>query len=139
MSYKRIPLDQVLPYPLVIGDPQFCEGYCSQIERILRVVDHEPLAAGHAKSFDLVMALVAAGFALVLVSATEIATSREPGIVARTLAGCSPVRTTYLLRLDAEPSENLERFVELVGAIKTPAPTIRSVPPEDDFDEDTDP
>lgn len=118
LAYKRIPLEEVVRYPLVMGAPQFCEGYCRQIERILHAVDHEPLVAEQVLSFDLMMALVAAGFALALVSAQQIAASREPGIVARPLAGRSPMLTTYLLRQDAEPSESLARFIERVSTIE---------------------
>ncbi len=36
LSHKRIPLDEVLRYPLVMCDPQVCEGYAHQIARVLR-------------------------------------------------------------------------------------------------------
>lgn len=139
LAYKRVPLDEVLRYPLVMGDPQCCEGYCRQIEHILRTVNQEPLVAEHVKSFDLMMALVAAGFALALASASQIAASREPGIVSRPLTGRSPMLTTYLLRQDAEPSENLARFIERVGTVEPPAPTIRTIPPDVDSVEETQP
>ena len=117
LAYKRIPLDEVLRYPLVMGDPQFCEGYCQQIERILRVADQKPLVAEQVMSCELMMAMVAAGLALGLAGASQIAGGREQGIVSRPLAGRPPVLTTYLLRLDREPSERLSRFVERVVAV----------------------
>lgn len=129
LAYKRIPLVEVLRYPLVMGDPQFCDGYCHQIEHILRVVDQEPLVAEHVKSFDLMMALVASGFALALASASQIAASRESGIVARPLAEGSPTLTTYLLRQDAEAPKNLMRFIERVGTLESSVPTIRTLRP----------
>ncbi|MDP9651074.1 DNA-binding transcriptional LysR family regulator [Paraburkholderia caledonica] len=45
MSHKRIPLEEVLRYPLVLSDPHVCEGHARQIERLLRQVDMEPLIA----------------------------------------------------------------------------------------------
>ena len=117
LAHKRIPLDEVLRYPLVMGDPQYCEGYCRQIERILRAADHAPLIAEHVISFDLMMALVAAGFALALAGASQIAASRETGVVARPLAGRPPMLTTYLLRRDAESPEGLDRFIERVASL----------------------
>jgi len=45
LAHARIPLDEVLRYPLVMGDPQVCEGYNHQIERVLRALDKEPLVA----------------------------------------------------------------------------------------------
>lgn len=115
LSYKRIPLEEVIRYPLVLGDLHICEGYARQIERVLRQVDQEPLIAERVASADLMMALVAAGFALGLAGASRIAASRELGIVARPLAGRTPVLTTYLLHLDADPSATLAHFIARVG------------------------
>lgn len=117
LAHKRIPLEEVLRYPLVLGDSHACEGYSRQIERVLRRVDQEPLIAERVASVDLMMVLVAAGFALGLAGVSQITTSREPGVVARPLAGCTPMLTTYLLRLCSDPSEPLARFIERVGAV----------------------
>lgn len=73
------------------------------------------------------MALVSAGFALGLTGATHIAVSREEGVVARPLASRVPPLTTYLLRLEGDPSETLGRFIERVQAIESPE-TPRAVP-----------
>ncbi|WP_457977748.1 LysR family transcriptional regulator [Ectopseudomonas composti] len=119
LAYKRIPLDEVLRYPLVLGDPNACEGYARQIERVLRRVDREPLIAERVASTDLMMALVAAGFALGLIGASQIAASRESSVVARPLAGRTPMLTTYLLRPDSGPSETLGRFIERLGTLES--------------------
>ncbi|SFX80596.1 LysR family transcriptional regulator [Azotobacter vinelandii] len=120
LAHKRIPLEEVLRYPLVLCDPQACEGHARQVDRVLRRVDMEPLVAERVASCDLMMALVSAGFALGLTGAAHIAASREQGVVARPLARCSPMLTTYLLRLDGEPSETLARFIDRVQAIESP-------------------
>ncbi|WP_049441178.1 LysR family transcriptional regulator, partial [Stenotrophomonas maltophilia] len=36
LTHKRIPLEEVLRHPLVLGDPAVCEGHARQIDRILR-------------------------------------------------------------------------------------------------------
>ncbi len=113
-AQRCIPLEDVLRYPLVMCDPQACEGHARQIARILRTVDREPLVAEQVASLELMIALVTAGFALGLAGASQLAACREQGVVARPLAGCSPVLTTYLLRPNAEPSETLVRFIERV-------------------------
>lgn len=114
LAYQRIPLDEVLRHPLVACDPQSCEGHCSQIRRILRGADLEPLVVEQVASHDLMMTLVAAGYALALVGASHLAASRSSEVVARPLAGRSQVLTTWLLRRDVEPSETLRRFIERV-------------------------
>lgn len=125
LAHKRIPLDELLRYPLVLCDPQVCEGHAKHVERILRRAEMEPLIAERVATCDLMMALVSAGFALGLAGAAHIAASREPGVVARPLAARVPPLTTYLLRLDADPSAELARFIERVQNIElqqTPRP-----------------
>lgn len=121
LAYQRIPLDEVLRHPLVACDPQSCEGHCHQIRRILRGADREPLVVEQVSSHDLMLTLVAAGYALALVGASHLAASRREEVVARPLAGRSQVLTTWLLRRDAEPSGTLRRFIERVTPISDPS------------------
>lgn len=136
LKYKRIPLEEMLRYPLVLCCPQACEGHARQVERVLRRSDMEPLIAERVASFDLMMALVSAGFALGLAGAPHIAASREPGVVARPLAGRSPLLTTYLLRPEGEASEVLSRFIERVQAIEAPDGGRPTPPLEPDTEEE---
>lgn len=117
LAYKRIPLDEVLRYPLVLGDPNACEGHVRQVDRILRKHDKEPLIVQRVATFEVMMTLVSAGLALGLAGAAHIASTREPNVVARPLAGRPPMLTTYLLRPDAEPSQALARFIERLEAL----------------------
>ncbi|MFT0534349.1 LysR family transcriptional regulator [Castellaniella hirudinis] len=117
LAYRRVPLEEVLRYPLVLGDPAACEGHARQIDRILRKQKLEPMIVQHVTSYDLMMTFVSAGIALGLAGAAHITASRDPGVIARPLAGKQPLLTTYLLRRDKEPSEMLTRFVERVGCI----------------------
>jgi len=137
LSYKSIPLEEVLRYPLVLGDPQICEGYARQIERLLRRVDQEPLVAERVASIDLMMTLVSAGFALGLAGYSQIAASRESGVVARPLDGDTPMLTTYLLRLDNEPSETLAHFIERACNFEMSAIDRPNVPPQAEAPEET--
>lgn len=120
LAYKHIPLDEMLRYPLALCDVQAYEGHARQIDRALRQSNLEPLIAERVASFDLMMTLVSAGFALGLAGASQIAASREPSVIARPLAGRSHMLTTYLLRVDSEPSDALVRFIERVFAIDPP-------------------
>lgn len=120
LAYKHVPLDEVLRYPLALGDPNACEGHARQVERVLRQASQEPLIAERVASFDLMMTLVSAGFALGLAGASQITASHEPSVVARPLAGGSHKLTTYLLRAGGEPSDALARFIERVYAVEPP-------------------
>lgn len=139
LKYKRIPLEEMLRYPLVLCDPNVCEGHARQIERVLRRSDMEPLIAERVGSCDLMMALVSAGFALGLVSAAHIAASREADVVARPLAGHVPVLTTYVLHRAGESSQVLSRFIERAQAIESPDAARATPPLEPDPQEDAEP
>ncbi|MGY2488407.1 LysR family transcriptional regulator [Cupriavidus sp. CP313] len=121
LAYRYIPQEELLRYPLVLFDAQACEGHARLIDRLLRRMDHEPLVADRVSSVDLMMTLVSAGLALGLTGASQILASRESGVVARPLAGQVPMVTTYLLHLDAEPSETLARFIQRASAVESPA------------------
>ena len=133
LKHKRIPLDEVLQFPLVLCDPHACEGHARQVERVLRRSDREPLIVECVPSFELMMVVVSAGFALGLVGGSHIAAIREPGVVARPLAGRSPLLTTYLLKREDESSDVLSRFIERVQAIDLPEGARPAQPPESDL------
>lgn len=139
LKHKRIPLEEMMRYPLVLCDPLACEGHARQVERVLRRSDMEPLIAERVASCDLMMALVSAGFALGLTGSAHLAASRELGVVARPLEGRSPVLTTYLLHREGESSEVLSRFIERVHAIDLPEGARLAQPPESNPPEDTEP
>ncbi len=131
LAYARIPLDEMRRYPLVLGDVQAYEGYNRQIERLLRCEGEEPLVIERVLSFDLMMALVSAGFALALAGASQLAAMRESNIVVRPLADGAPMLTTYLLRRDAEASGSLERFVARVAALEDGGELCNASRPDD--------
>ena len=94
LAHKRIPLDEVLRYPLVLGDPAVCEGYARQVDRVLRTQEQEPLLVQRVASPEMMMALVSAGLALGFAGAAYIAANREANVVGRPLAGEPPMLTT---------------------------------------------
>lgn len=120
LEYRRIPLEVVLQQRLVLGDPAACQGHTRQIDRILQRREEELQIAQRVATFDVMMALVSAGLGVGLAGAAHIASSREPGVLARHLAGKPPMLTTYLLRRNVEPSPMLARFIERVTHIGLP-------------------
>jgi len=132
LMYKRVPLDEVLRYPLVMCDPKVCESYGRQIERILRAVDMDPLVAEEVASLDLMLTLVAAGYALALVGASQVTACRNPDVITRPLAGRSPMLITYLVRRDTDPSEVLSRFIDRVCPMSAEAGPAWTRSPDSD-------
>ncbi|NIJ75516.1 DNA-binding transcriptional LysR family regulator [Xanthomonas campestris] len=120
LAYKEVPLHELTCNPLVMCDPQACEGYSRELTRLLRTLEREPSIVEHVVSLDMMLTLVAAGYGIGFSTAARIAICRHPGVVIRPLAVDSALLTTYLLRLDSEnPSIPLDRFTARLHAQMT--------------------
>ncbi len=119
LTHKRVPLDSLLQFPLILCRPEICEGSTRQIERVLRTADIEPQVAEHVVTHDLLLTLVAAGYGVGLTSSSQVDASRHPDVVVRPLAEEAVALTTYLLRPDVEPSEQLSHFIDRVSPLDT--------------------
>lgn len=121
LSYRRVPLEEVVRYPLVLCDPQVCEGFWHQLQRVLGSVNTRLTVADRVPTLDLMMALVAAGYGLGFSSLARITELNNPGVVARPLDGCATMLTTYLVRREGEPSRQMARFIERVSPAESQA------------------
>lgn len=119
LTYKRIPLQEVVRYPLVLCDPNVCEGFWNHLQRMLATVDTQLTIADHVPTLDLMMALVAAGYGLGFSSQARITELNNPDVVARPLAGYPALLTTYLIRRKTEPAEQLARFIDRLNHADT--------------------
>ena len=119
LIHKQVPLNELMNQPLVLPDLEACKGYASQVDSIFKRMGKEPMIANRVMTSDLMLALVSAGLGVGLADAPKVATSREHGVVIRSLAFRQAVLTTYLLRLDTEPSPMLARFIELLASVET--------------------
>lgn len=112
LVHREVPLHELGNHPLVLCDPQVCEGYCRELARILRPLEREPNVVEHVSSMDMMLTLVGAGFGLGFTTQTKSAFYQRPDVVIRPLASDSAVITTYLLRRgEGNLSPLLERFI----------------------------
>lgn len=74
---------------------------------MLGTVDTRLTIADRVPTLDLMMALVAAGYGLGFSSLARITVFNNPDVVARPLAGCPTMLTTYLIGREGEPAEQL--------------------------------
>lgn len=112
LVYPVIPLNELLRHPLVMCDPEVCEGYHRSVERILRTSNNEPNIVERATSLGMLLTLVAAGYGAGFVTTAQIDALRIPDVVTRPLMATTPVLTTYLLRKDGDVSEALATFID---------------------------
>ncbi|WP_181298986.1 LysR family transcriptional regulator [Pseudomonas sp. Q2-TVG4-2] len=114
LAHRQIPLEEVVRHPLILCDPQVCEGFWQQLQPLLRPVELRLTIAERVPTLDLMMALVAAGYGLGFSSLARIAELNNPDVVTRPLAGKTTMLTTFLVRRDIQPSEPLNRFMSRV-------------------------
>ncbi len=132
LNHSRVPLRELLRYPLVLGHTTICEGFTRQIDRILHQTDQEPLILERVSSFDMMVTLVAAGYALGLAGASHMLVCGDRGVVARPLAGKAATLTTYLVHRNENLSEAMERFIGRVETLEwsgTDSPDYRQPDP----------
>jgi len=111
LVHKTIPLPDLVDYPLILYDPQQCEGQHRELLRLLRPLEGELNIVEYAASQDMMLALVGAGYGIGFITANRFALYRCPHVIARPLDEDSAVITTYLLRLNEETSTGLlDRF-----------------------------
>ena len=112
LAHKAIPLRELEHHPLVLCDPHICEGYCRELARLLRLLEHEPDVVERVSSLDMMLTLVGAGYGLGFTTAARLAVSQRADVVARPLDAGSAVITTYILRPRSDTqSQVLERFI----------------------------
>lgn len=112
LEHKRVPLEEVVRYPLVLFDPQACEECSRQFERLLRLAEMLPIVAEYVTTHSLMLALVAAGYGIGFSSAAHVPTCRQMELIFRPLDEESAVLTTYLLHPDGTLSESLRQFID---------------------------
>lgn len=111
LAYGSVPLAEVLRYPLVLFHPELQAGLHQQIAALLATVEMTPTVIDQVTSQEMLLSLVAAGYAVGLSCSAQLATHHSADIVTRPLAGEPAHLTTYLLRSPCEPSPSLTRFI----------------------------
>ncbi|MGY8819974.1 MAG: LysR family transcriptional regulator [Pseudomonadales bacterium] len=113
LAYRQIPLEEIAQHPLVLCEPQVCEGFWQQLQPVLEPVESRLSIAERVPTLDLMMALVAAGYGLGFSSLARITELNNPDVVTRPLAG-DTMLTTFVARRDIEPSDELGRFIHRI-------------------------
>lgn len=121
LAHKEVSLRELVSYPLVMCDPQLCEGYCRELTRLLHPLERESTIVEHVSSLDMMLTLVGAGYGIGFATATRIAACQRPDVVIRPLALDSAVIITYLLRPEGGSglSAPVERFIERLRSPKS--------------------
>lgn len=117
LAYQQIPLEEVVNYPLVLCNPQICEGCSRYFDDLLRTVGARPQVAEYVTTHTLMLALVAAGYGLGFSSAAHLPPCRGSDVVARPLDCPMALLPTYLLRSVRKAEDELSGFIERASRV----------------------
>ncbi|MDU9027635.1 LysR family transcriptional regulator [Pseudomonas mediterranea] len=116
LAFKEIPLLEALRFPLVLFDPKTHTGLNEQITSLLRQTGVSISVAERVSSHEVMISLIAAGYGIGLTCEAQMALCQTNEVVTRPLSGNPPPLTSYLLRTQNTPSEQLQRFITRITA-----------------------
>lgn len=112
LAYPAIPLSALEGYPVVMWHPDACMAMHHYVQDLFEAANMTPQVVAHARSFEFMAVLVAAGYGIGLAARSWIDGARGAGIVARPLHADGYTITASLLYCDPGVSEKVARFVE---------------------------
>lgn len=110
LGHRKVPLHALTHQPLILCDPQVCEGYCRELTRLLHPLEYEPQVVERASSLDMMLTLVGAGYGVGFTTTARVSVCQRADVVTRPLALESAEITTYLLR--PRSNTNMSRLLE---------------------------
>jgi DNA-binding transcriptional LysR family regulator len=111
LVHKHVPVAELSGCPLVLFHPELQSGLHQQVMSLLAGTESAITVAAQASSQEMLISLVAAGYAVGLSCAAQLKAHDTEDIVLRPLAG-EPVRlSTHLIYAAYEPDTPLSRFI----------------------------
>lgn len=114
LVHVEVPLEEALKYPLVLCHPEAGAGCHQQIQAVLQGAPIPPNLIEQVTSLGVMLALVGAGYGISFAIASQVQALHRADISVRPPTGKPPTFTTYLLRRQGEPSEQMKRFIARV-------------------------
>jgi len=81
LAHKTIPLRVLLHHPLVLCEPQICEGYGHELSRLLHSLAHAPNIVERTASQEMMLTLVGAGYGVGFTTVPRFALYQRPDVV----------------------------------------------------------
>ncbi|CAK7009525.1 LysR family transcriptional regulator [Saezia sanguinis] len=103
LKNKAIELDQFLSQPLIFYHPQQLQGSYQQVSKKINLCETQPMIVQYAKSFELMLSLVAAGFGISLIGSSRKEIAHSVNVATRPFATRLTLET-YLLHASASSS-----------------------------------
>ena len=120
LAVAEISLEQVARYPLVLLNQGSDETPGQLIDSLLKAAKTAPAIAEQVHSFELMMALIAAGYGIGIDTKSRISALHRMGIVMRPLAGKPHYIITHLVQPCRPRSNAVDRLIQRAHAAQEP-------------------
>ncbi|PMX27661.1 MULTISPECIES: LysR family substrate-binding domain-containing protein [unclassified Pseudomonas] len=117
LAFAEISLEQVVRYPLILLSQGIGEAPGLLIDSLLNAAKTPPTIAEQVHSFELMMALIAAGYGIGICTKSRISAFHRMGIVTRPLTGKPYYITTYLVQSCRPRSNAVDRLIQRARAV----------------------
>ncbi|MBT2375399.1 LysR family transcriptional regulator [Pseudomonas fluorescens] len=112
LVHKHVPLSELSAFPLVLFHPELQCGLHQRIASLLTATDSPLSIVAHACSQEMLISLVAGGYAVGVSCEARLAAHTLDDLVLRPLAGEPAHVSTQLLYVSCDPETPLARFVQ---------------------------
>lgn len=117
LTYERVPLCELANYPLILWSEEACAPMSTQIKAMMQAERLTAIGSAKARTFALMVSLVAAGYGIAIAARSRIEAARDHGIVMRPIAGVPRYFTTYLHHQKETSDPAVRRFIERASRV----------------------
>jgi len=124
VALDRIPLDEVVRYPLILCHPERCAGgHKLFVQAISACGLPPPPAAEYISGHEPMMLLVAAGYGVGFGLESQAARYQIPDIILRPIADENAAASTFVVTGNDQNSPELQRFIERAKRVGAASPS----------------
>lgn len=111
LDYQELSIQKILKYPLIYFDPELYSGYHYQIKLICNAAKVQPKIVEYAKTFEMMLALVGAGYGLSLVTSNKLKYIKSNIVVSRRIRHLkrNPTIKSYIIYSGEKYYVNLQK------------------------------
>ena len=117
LCLEKIPLDEVLFYPLILCHPESCPGGYTIIQQWCESAARPFTTNHYVSGIESMMMLVAAGYGIGIALKSQMTLYDHPNIIIRPVTDDVPTTATYIVTREKPLSDELNRFIARIHHI----------------------
>lgn len=118
LSLEKLPVEEVMKYPLILCHPEICQGENEAISQWCRNITTPLNITDDISRYESMMMMVAAGYSIGIGLQSQITLYSHPDVIIRSTTDDIPSTATFIVTRSKPPSDELSRFItraKLIG------------------------